>query len=126
MKKRFRPVSLGSRILRASTASCCGGVRLVLNEMKDDLKLLSLCDRTYSVHIQGCRTNQYEGEAIAALLEKAGGIHSQDMPDITVIVSCTITAAADRKRRKLIRRPRRETPFPYQFLVVLCPADVRC
>ena len=85
--------------------------------MKDDLKLLSLCDRTYSVHIQGCRTNQYEGEAIAALLEKAGGIHSQDMPDITVIVSCTITAAADRKCRKLIRRLRRENP---RSLIILC------
>ncbi|HAH68722.1 MAG TPA: tRNA (N(6)-L-threonylcarbamoyladenosine(37)-C(2))-methylthiotransferase MtaB, partial [Synergistaceae bacterium] len=39
------------------------------------------------------------------------------MPDITVIVSCTITAAADRKCRKLIRRLRRENP---RSLIILC------
>jgi threonylcarbamoyladenosine tRNA methylthiotransferase MtaB len=74
-------------------------------------------DKTYSVHIQGCRTNQYEGEAIAASLEKAGCIHFPDKPDIVVIVSCTITAAADRKCRKLIRKMRRENPGS---LILVC------
>ena len=83
---------------------------LVLNEMKDDLKLHLLSNKTYSVHIQGCRTNQYEGEAIAALLVKEGCVHSQEMPDIAVVVSCTVTAAADRKCRKLVRRLRRGKP----------------
>ena len=90
---------------------------LVLNEMKDDLKLHLLSNKTYSVHIQGCRTNQYEGEAIAALLEKEGCVHSQEMPDIAVVVSCTVTAAADRKCRKLVRRLRRENPGS---LIILC------
>lgn len=74
-------------------------------------------DKKFSVHIQGCRTNQYEGEAIAALLEKSGGIYSLDDPDIIVVVSCTITAVADRKCRKLIRRQRRENP---DALIVAC------
>ncbi|PKL02152.1 MAG: hypothetical protein CVV55_05885, partial [Synergistetes bacterium HGW-Synergistetes-2] len=74
-------------------------------------------DKTYSVHIQGCRTNQYEGEAIAASLEKAGAVQSSDAPDIIVIVSCTITAAADRKCRKLIRKMKRENP---DSLIVAC------
>jgi len=85
--------------------------------MKDDLKLHLLSNKTYSVHIQGCRTNQYEGEAIAALLEKEGCVHSQEMPDIAVVVSCTVTAAADRKCRKLVRRLRRENPGS---LIILC------
>ena len=76
-----------------------------------------LMDKTYSVHIQGCRTNQYEGEAIAASLEKAGAVQSSDAPDIIVIVSCTITAAADRKCRKLIRKMKRENP---DSLIVAC------
>lgn len=76
-----------------------------------------LMDKKYSVHIQGCRTNQYEGEAIAASLEKAGCIHFPDKPDITVIVSCTITGAADRKCRKLIRKMRRENPGS---LIIVC------
>ncbi len=76
-----------------------------------------LIDKTYSVHIQGCRTNQYEGEAIAASLEKAGGKYSPDDPDIIVVVSCTITASADRKCRKLIRKMRRENP---DSLIIAC------
>ena len=77
----------------------------------------ALTHKTYSVHIQGCRTNQYEGEAIAASLEKAGAVRSPDTPDITVIVSCTITAAADRKCRKHIRKMRRENP---DSLIIVC------
>ena len=70
----------------------------------------ALAGKTYLVSIQGCRTNQYEGEAIAAALESAGATPDEKSPDIAVIVTCTITAAADRKCRKLIRRLRRENP----------------
>lgn len=66
--------------------------------------------KRYKIIIQGCRTNQYEGEAIAAALEKEGAIPSDVSPDIVVIVTCTITAVADRKCRKLIRRAKRENP----------------
>ncbi len=76
-----------------------------------------LSNKTYSVIIQGCRTNQYEGEAIAAALEAQGAAHSETSPDITVIVSCTITAQADRKCRKLIRRIRRGNP---SALIIAC------
>lgn len=79
-------------------------------------------NKRYSVHIQGCRTNQYEGEAIAASLEKAGARHSLNDPDIIVIVSCTVTAAADRKCRKLVRRMRRENPAS---LIILCGCYVQ-
>lgn len=58
--------------------------------------------------MQGCRTNQYEGEAIASALEKEGAVLCDDAPDIIVIVTCTITAVADRKCRKIIRRAKRE------------------
>lgn len=73
--------------------------------------------KTFSVHIQGCRTNQYEGEAIAASLEKAGAVYSSGRADITVVVSCTVTAVADRKCRKLIRRIRRNNP---DSLIIVC------
>ena len=76
-----------------------------------------LADKTFSIIIQGCRTNQYEGEAIAAALEAAGAIYDEKSADITVIVSCTITAQADRKCRKLIRRIRRERP---ESLIIAC------
>ena len=76
-----------------------------------------LKDKTFSIHIQGCRTNQYEGEAIAASLESAGALYSAVSPDVIVVVSCTITAVADRKCRKMIRRLRRDNPHS---LLVVC------
>ena len=79
--------------------------------------MIQLEGKKYSIHILGCRTNQYEGEAIAALLEKAGAICSFDDPDVSVVVSCTITAMADRKCRKLIRKLRRENP---DSLIIAC------
>lgn len=69
-----------------------------------------LKDKKYKIIIQGCRTNQYEGEAIASALEKAGASPGSAAPDIVVIVTCTITAVADRKCRKIIRRAKRENP----------------
>ena len=69
-----------------------------------------LSGKKFSIFIQGCRTNQYEGEAIAAALEAEGAVCGEESPDIVVIVTCTITAIADRKCRKLIRRARRENP----------------
>ena len=72
------------------------------------MKLLQ--DKRFLIHIQGCRTNQYEGEAIAAALEAEGAVCCDESPDIVVIVTCTITSVADRKCRKMIRRARRENP----------------
>ena len=69
-----------------------------------------LSGKKFTVSIQGCRTNQYEGEAIAAALEAEGAVCGEESPDIVVVVTCTITAVADRKCRKLIRRARRENP----------------
>lgn len=69
-----------------------------------------LDDKKFSVIIQGCRTNQYEGEAIAAALEAEGARRDDDSPDVIVIVTCSITAVADRKCRKIVRRARREHP----------------
>ena len=78
------------------------------NTINNNSELLK--GRSFSIHIQGCRTNQYEGEAIAAALEGCGAVRNDEAPEIVVIVSCTITAVADRKCRKLIRRVRREKP----------------
>ena len=79
--------------------------------------MIQLEGKKYSIHILGCRTNQYEGEAIAALLEKAGATCSFDDPDVSVVVSCTITGMADRKCRKLIRKLRKKNS---DSLIIAC------
>ena len=72
------------------------------------------------VHILGCRSNLYEGEALAAEL-KARGALVVDRPEgcrSAVIVSCSVTAAADRKCRQAVRRARRE--FGADGIVAVC------
>ncbi len=66
--------------------------------------------KLFSITVQGCRTNLYEADAIMASLEKRGAYHYEQRPDFAVIVSCSITATADKKFRKLVRRLRREHP----------------
>jgi len=59
----------------------------------------------------GCRSNQYEGEALANAFTEAEAILS-DTPDCdaAVLVSCTVTSVADKKCRQMIGRVRRTSP----------------
>lgn len=64
------------------------------------------------IHALGCRTNQYEAEAIASMLSIKGAEITDNIDDIdgAVLFSCTVTAAADRKCRQLSRRIKRHSP----------------
>lgn len=57
----------------------------------------------------GCRSNQYEGEALANAFADAGAelVDSPEGCDGAVLVSCTVTAMADKKCRQAVRRARR-------------------
>ena len=60
----------------------------------------------------GCKTNQYETQAMEHLLLAAG--HElgrfEERCDAYVINTCSVTAVADKKNRAIIRRCRRENP----------------
>ncbi len=60
----------------------------------------------------GCKTNQYETQAMERLLLEAGhSIGSFDEKcDCYVVNTCSVTAVADKKNRAVIRRCRRENP----------------
>jgi threonylcarbamoyladenosine tRNA methylthiotransferase MtaB len=60
--------------------------------------------------VLGCRANIYDGEAIAGDLAARGAVISQDLKGCraAVIVSCSVTAVADKKCRQAVRRARRE------------------
>lgn len=92
---------------------------------------------TVTFYTLGCKVNQYETEAMRALMQAAGyrAVGSDEAADVAVINSCTVTAESDRKLRQLLRRIRRDNPtcvlvvtgcmpqaFPEQ--AVLCDADV--
>ncbi len=60
----------------------------------------------------GCKTNQYETQAMEQLLQEQGhAVGAFDEPcDGYVINTCSVTAMADKKNRAVIRRCRREHP----------------
>ena len=60
----------------------------------------------------GCKTNQYETQAMERLLADQGHtIGAFDEPcDAYVINTCSVTAVADKKNRAIIRRCRRDNP----------------
>jgi len=66
----------------------------------------------FAFYTLGCKTNQYETQAMEQLLLSRGheiGSFSDDC-DGYVINTCSVTAVADKKNRAVIRRCRREHP----------------
>lgn len=67
-------------------------------------------------HTLGCKVNQYETQAMMALMRRHGYVtavyHADSVKEGSVIVvnSCTVTGESDRKLRQLLRRMRREHP----------------
>ena len=66
----------------------------------------------FAFYTLGCKTNQYETQAMERLLTSQGHeIGSFDQPcDGYIINTCSVTAVADKKNRAVIRRCRRENP----------------
>ena len=65
-----------------------------------------------SFYTLGCKVNQYETQAMEQLLRQMGHeIGDFSGPcDAYVINTCTVTQAADKKNRAVIRRCRRQNP----------------
>ena len=67
-------------------------------------------------HTLGCKVNQYETQAMRALMESAGNETGAYEPGragctgVIVVNSCTVTGESDRKLRQLLRRCRRDNP----------------
>ncbi len=66
----------------------------------------------FAFYTLGCKTNQYETQAMESLLLKLGhSIAAFCEPcDAYVINTCSVTAVADKKNRAIIRRCRRDNP----------------
>ena len=59
----------------------------------------------------GCKVNRAESDTIAATLMAAGAESgSVDEADVVVVNTCTVTAEADAKTRKMVRRASRANP----------------
>ena len=78
--------------------------------------------RTYSIHNFGCRATQADGSALASALEARGLTSEAEHPDLVILNTCTVTAAADADVHKMVHRVRREHPAS-RILVTGCYAQ---
>ncbi len=67
----------------------------------------------------GCKVNQYETQSIAECFIKRGHemVLPDEIPDVFIINSCTVTAESDRKTRQMVRKYRSALP---NAILVLC------
>lgn len=68
--------------------------------------------RKAALHNLGCKVNYYETEAMAQLLEKAGYeiVAFEDVADVYVVNTCSVTNIADRKSRQMLHRAKKRNP----------------
>jgi len=66
----------------------------------------------FAFYTLGCKTNQYETQAMERLLSAMGHElgHFDESCDGYIINTCSVTAVADKKNRAVIRRCRRDNP----------------
>jgi len=69
-------------------------------------------NKTYRIEALGCRTNQYEAQALRDQLEAAGyqRASGDQTADLCIVNTCTVTAGADKDSRRIARRLARENP----------------
>ena len=80
--------------------------------------------KTAGIYTLGCKVNQYESEAIAEELQRAGFaiLPPSSVCDVYIINTCTVTAESDRKARQFIRRAIGKAPHAY-IIVTGCLAQ---
>lgn len=68
--------------------------------------------RKIAFHTLGCKVNIYETEAMQQLMLEAGYqvVDFEDIADIYVINTCSVTNMADKKSRQMLHKARRENP----------------
>ena len=85
----------------------------------------------FAVHTLGCKVNQYETQALAALLVQRGHAEAAEgeRADVVIVNTCAVTAESGRKSRQAVRRMRQDHPGA---LTVVCgcfsqlsPEDVK-
>lgn len=68
--------------------------------------------KTVAFHTLGCKVNHYETEGIWNMFQQEGyeRVDFDQMADVYVINTCTVTNTGDRKSRQIIRRAVRKNP----------------
>lgn len=69
-------------------------------------------DKTFAIETLGCKVNQYESEAIREIFLADGyrEVASEDMADVYIVNTCTVTNVAAKKSRQMIARGKKRNP----------------
>ena len=67
-------------------------------------------EKTVAIYTLGCKTNQYESNAIMQEFLKAGykAVNFDEKADIYIVNTCTVTNMSDRKSRQILRRAKQK------------------
>lgn len=78
-----------------------------------------------SFHTLGCKVNQYETDAMIEIFQQKGYeiVDFNDVADICIINTCTVTNVADKKSRKMMSKARKLNPNGV-IVVVGCYAQI--
>lgn len=65
-----------------------------------------------SIVTLGCKVNQYETDAMCAMLQEAGVsiVNTKEKTDIYIVNTCSVTNMAERKSRQMLHRAKRKNP----------------
>ena len=82
--------------------------------------------RTVAFHTLGCKLNFSETSSISRLLEKEGFEKRKfdDLADVYVINTCSVTDNADKECRQLVRRIQRKSPESF-VVITGCYAQLK-
>ena len=71
-----------------------------------------IANKTVAFHTLGCKVNQYDTQAMRERFEEAGcrTVEFEEMADIYVVNTCTVTGTGDKKSMQTIRRCHRKNP----------------
>ncbi len=67
-------------------------------------------EKTVAIYTLGCKTNQYESNAIIQKFIEKGYklVDFEDKADVYIVNTCTVTSISDRKSRQILRRAKQK------------------
>src|SRR5438093_12737113 len=82
-------------------------------------------ETTFAVATLGCKVNQADSEAIGEQMSSAGFVQRNfdEMADIYIVNTCTVTHMGDRSSRQMISQARRRRPDAL-LVVTGCYAEI--
>lgn len=81
--------------------------------------------KTVAIYTLGCKTNQYESNAIIQRFIENGYelVEFEEKADVYIVNTCTVTNMSDRKSRQILRRAKQKNPNSV-LIVIGCYVQV--